>query len=271
MQTNWQQGDVELNDMTMHYTRTGGSKPAVVLAHGFSDNGMCWLPVAQDLSASYDVVLPDARAHGLSSRVEPGLVANRAADLAAFITALGLDRPVVGGHSMGGTTAALIGAHHPDLTRALILEDPAWIERRPEQASPAREDNPWLKSLELAASQPVEKVMAKCRADNPRWAEVELRPWAESKQQLDLNVFKVRDSAMELDWKVIASHISVPTLLITGDVDKGSIVSAENALKVCEMNPMIRVAHIAGVGHNIRREDYPAYMAAVTGFLKTIQ
>ena len=52
MQTNWQSGDVELSDMTMHYTRTGGSKPAVVLAHGFSDNGMCWLPVAQDLSAS---------------------------------------------------------------------------------------------------------------------------------------------------------------------------------------------------------------------------
>ncbi len=271
MQTNWQQGDVKLSDMTMHYTRTGGGKPAVVLAHGFSDNGMCWLPVAQDLSASYDVVLPDARGHGLSSRVEPGQAANRAEDLAAFITALGLDRPVVGGHSMGGSTAAVLGAHHPDLTRALILEDPAWIDRRPEQASPAREDNPWLKSLELAASLPVEKVMAKCRADNPHWADVELRPWAESKQQLDLNVFGMRDSQMELDWKVIASHISVPTLLITGDVDKGSIVSAENALKACEMNPMIRVAHIAGVGHNIRREDYPAYMAAVTGFLKTIQ
>ena len=85
MQTNWQQGDVKLSDMTMHYTRTGGDKPTLVLAHGFSDNGMCWLPVAQELSASYDVVLPDARGHGLSSRVEPGQTANRGADLAAFI------------------------------------------------------------------------------------------------------------------------------------------------------------------------------------------
>ncbi len=271
METNWQQGDVVLADMTMHYTRTGGGKPALVLAHGFSDNGMCWLPVAQALAADYDVILPDARGHGLSSRIQPGQAANRAEDLAAFISALGLDRPVVGGHSMGGSTASALGAHHPDLTRALILEDPAWIDRRPEQAPFAREDNPWRKELAGYASQTVEEVMAKCRTANPLWAEVELRPWAESKKQLDLNVFAMRDSLMEKDWKVIASHISVPTLLLTGDVDKGSIVSVENAQKAQELNPLIRVAHIAGVGHNVRREGFPAYMAAVTGFLKTIE
>ena len=45
----------------------------------------------------------------------------------------------------------------------------------------------------------------------------------------------------------------------------------ENAQKAQELNPLIRVAHIAGVGHNVRREGFPAYMAAVTGFLKTIE
>ncbi len=33
----------------LHYTRTGGDKPAVVLAHGFSDDGLCWTPVAEIL------------------------------------------------------------------------------------------------------------------------------------------------------------------------------------------------------------------------------
>ena len=270
MNTNWLQGDVELSDMTMHYVRTGGDKPALVLAHGFSDNGSCWLPAAQVFAADYDVILPDARGHGLSSRVQPGQVANRAADLAAFIAALGLDRPVVGGHSMGGITASVVGAHHPDLARALILEDPAWIDRRPEQAPFVREDNPWHKELVGYASQTIEEVMEKCRTARPLWAEIELRPWAESKKQLDLNVLKMRDSLMELDWKEIARHIGVPTLLVTADVDKGGIVSPENAQKAREMNPLIRVAHIAGVGHNIRRENFSAYMAAVTGFLKTI-
>lgn len=270
MDTNWLQGDVKLSDMSMHYVRNGGNKPALVLAHGFSDNGMCWLPVAQALSADYDVILPDARGHGLSSRVQPGQVANRAADLAAFISALGVERPVVGGHSMGGITASVVGAHHPDLARALILEDPAWFDRRPEQAPLVREDSPWHKELQDYAGQTVEEVMEKCRAASPRWAEIELRPWAESKKQLDLNVFMMRDSLMELDWKEIARRISVPTLLVTADVDKGGIVSPENAQKARELNPLIRVAHIAGVGHSIRRENFSAYMAAVTGFLSTL-
>ena len=72
MKVNWLQGDVELGDMSMHYVRTGGDKPALVLAHGFSDNGMCWLPVAQALSTDYNVFLPDARGHGQSSRIQPG-------------------------------------------------------------------------------------------------------------------------------------------------------------------------------------------------------
>lgn len=270
MNTNWQQGDVKLDSMTMHYVRTGGNKPALVLAHGFSDYGLCWLPVAQILSTDYDVILPDARGHGLSSHVQPGIATNRAADLAAFISALGLERPIVGGHSMGGITASVLGAHHPELTRALILEDPAWFDRRPERLQTAQEDNPWLKELKGYASQSLEEVIAKCRVANPLWGEAELEPWAESKKQLDLNVFSAPDSLMELDWKEIARKISAPALLIIGDVAKGGIISPEQAQKACELNPLIRVAHIAGVGHNVRRENFPAYMAAVNKFLKDL-
>jgi pimeloyl-ACP methyl ester carboxylesterase len=271
MNIDWLQSDVKLDNMTMHYTRTGGDKPPLVLAHGFSDHGLCWLPVAQILAADYDVILPDACGHGLSSRVQPGeTVNNRAADLAAFITVLELNRPVVGGHSMGGLTASVVGAHHPELTRALILEDPAWIDRRPGQPPMTQENNPWIKSLQGYASQSLEEVIAKCRAANPLWPEIELQPWAESKKQLDLNVFKVRDSLLELDWKEIARKIGVPTLLITGDVQKGGIISPENAQKACEMNPLIRVAHIDGVGHSVRRENFSAFMTAVKAFLKDL-
>src|SRR5512147_134633 len=108
---NWTDGTISANGAQFHYTRTGdGTKPALVLAHGFSDNGMCWLPVARDLEADYDVILPDARGHGKSQRVQPGEWVNHASDLAGIIQALGLDRPVVGGHSMGGSTAGALAA-----------------------------------------------------------------------------------------------------------------------------------------------------------------
>ena len=55
------------NGIRLHYYRTGdGTKPAVVLCHGFSDSGLCWTPVARQLEADYDVIMLDARGHGLS-------------------------------------------------------------------------------------------------------------------------------------------------------------------------------------------------------------
>ena len=64
--TPWQSGDIEVNKLKLHYTRTGGDKPPVVLAHGFSDDGLCWTPVAKLLEADYDVIMVDARGHGRS-------------------------------------------------------------------------------------------------------------------------------------------------------------------------------------------------------------
>ena len=52
----WQSGDVTANGIKVHYTRTGGDKPPLVLNHGATDNGLCWTPVATALEAEYDVV-----------------------------------------------------------------------------------------------------------------------------------------------------------------------------------------------------------------------
>lgn len=45
----WRSDFVETNGLKLHYTRTGANsgKPPVVLAHGFSDDGLCWTPVAE--------------------------------------------------------------------------------------------------------------------------------------------------------------------------------------------------------------------------------
>jgi N-formylmaleamate deformylase len=270
MDMEWLQADVTLSDMTMHYIRTGGDKPALVLAHGFTDNGLCWLPVVQVLARDYDVILPDARGHGLSSRIQAGQSVDRGGDLAEFIQALKLDRPVVGGHSMGGTTASVLGAHFPDLSRALILEDPAWFDLQPARPPMSSDDNPWMNELRGYASQTVEDVMAKGRANNSLWPEIEMRPWAESKKQVDLNCFKAVDVSRERDWKEIVRALRVPTLLITGEVSKGAIISVEQAQKATEINPLIQVAHIPGVGHSIRREGFSGFMAAVSEFLQKL-
>src|SRR5689334_9107986 len=140
----WQAGDIEANGLRMHYTRTGDAKPPVVLAHGFSDDGLCWTSVAEILAADYDVVMVDARGHGKSVGPEQGYSsADHAADLAGVITGLGLQRPAVLGHSMGAATALVLAGAYPDLPRAILLEDPPpwWM---PPSPAAARPDTEWL-------------------------------------------------------------------------------------------------------------------------------
>jgi hypothetical protein len=54
----WQAGAIEAQDGTrLHYTRTGGQKPPVLLLHGVQAAGVTWLRTARALEASYDEVL----------------------------------------------------------------------------------------------------------------------------------------------------------------------------------------------------------------------
>src|SRR5689334_19684714 len=122
---NWQSGDVEANGIRLHYTRTGGDKPPLVLAHGVTDNGLCWTPVAEALASAYDVIMVDARGHGRSDAPEHDYdPATQAADLAGVITALNLQKPAVLGHSMGAATTLVLAGTYPDVPGAIVLEDP---------------------------------------------------------------------------------------------------------------------------------------------------
>ena len=62
----WFDGYVDGNGILIHYYRTGGDKPQVILNHGAMDDGLCWTRVAIELEDDYDVIMIDARSHGLS-------------------------------------------------------------------------------------------------------------------------------------------------------------------------------------------------------------
>lgn len=269
----WSEDYLQAGDLRVHYTRTGegSGKPVLVLAHGFSDNGSCWLALANELAADFDVVMPDARGHGLSDRVRRGQTTDLAGDLAAFLDGMGFETVILGGHSMGAGTAATLAARRPELVRALILEDPAWREPQPELAPELaghRRPDPFTDWLLELRSIPIEAIMARGRNDNPTWAEEEMWPWAVSKKQLDPNFGASRASSP--DWREIARAISASTLLITADCARSAIVTPEVARQAAELSPNMRVVNIPGAGHCIRRENPTAYLAAIRAFLKEV-
>src|SRR5688500_6926002 len=121
----WQAGDVEANGLRLHYTRTGGAKPPLVLAHGVTDDGLCWTPVAVPLAAGNALMLVDAGGHGGAEAPGRGYgLIGQAADLAVLIGALGLRPPAPLGHSMGAATALVLAGHQPEAPGALLLEAP---------------------------------------------------------------------------------------------------------------------------------------------------
>src|SRR6185312_12902793 len=126
--TSWSSGLCETNGIRVHYLRTGGARPPVVVLHGLMGSGACWTPVARALAGEFDVVMPDARGHGASSAPVHGYrYDDLASDVVGLIRGLELSRPVLIGHSMGGMTAAVVASRGAGILRALVLVDPTFL------------------------------------------------------------------------------------------------------------------------------------------------
>ena len=272
MTLKWTLGDVVANGIEIHYVRTGGDKPPVVLSHGFTDNDLCWTRVARVLEKDYDVIMYDARGHGLSDAPEAGYSAkNHAADLAGLIQALGLEnpRPILIGHSMGAATAATTAANYPKVMRCVVLEDPPWfadvLPLPPEEQAARAEE--WRAGVVEMKSKTRDEIIALCHEQNPTWAEEEWGPWADSKLQMNLNAFKEL-SAPRPPWQDTIRKIVCPILLITGDPKMGAIITPQVAQEAAGLWHSGNTVQIGGAGHNIRREQFEKYVEAVTTFLK---
>ncbi len=265
----WQSAELEANGLRLHYTRTGGDKPPLVLAHGFSDDGLCWTPVARALEGDYDVIMVDARGHGRSQAVEQRHSdVDLGHDLAGAITALGLRRPAVLGHSMGAATALALAGAHPDLPGAILLEDPPprWVvlpTGAPDEQVWLARMRDWITGLKTKTRA---ELIAAQHAETPGWPEAELGPWADAKLRLSLTVLQ-RGPAPATDWPALLGGITCPALLITADPARGAIVAEADAAALQALIPQLRVAHIADAGHSIHRDQFDRYMQVVRDFL----
>jgi pimeloyl-ACP methyl ester carboxylesterase len=128
---------VTLNGLRFHYieyARDGDppgpvDAPSIVLLHGLASNARWWVLVGPMLARRFRVVALDQRGHGESATRDTGYdFATVAGDLAAFVDELGLDRPVIVGHSWGGNVALEYAATHPDAVAGLVLVDGGFME-----------------------------------------------------------------------------------------------------------------------------------------------
>jgi pimeloyl-ACP methyl ester carboxylesterase len=124
---------VRVRDTDVHVLRHDPSPdapadaPVQLLVHGLGGSSTNWLEVMAPLSAHGPVVAPDLPGFG---RTEPptqsaSRTGVNARFLGAFTRALGLDRVVLHGNSMGGLIGVLAAVLEPERVERLVLVDPA--------------------------------------------------------------------------------------------------------------------------------------------------
>lgn len=140
--------EVRVNGVCLRYAAAGSGRP-VVLVHGNGEShDLFETQIEQLTAAGYRVYAPDSRGHGASQPVTEYHYADMAEDMFQFIRTLGLEAPVLYGHSDGGIIGLLLALNHPGALRALAISgtnlspaglDPAFlawcqeqIEKRPD-------------------------------------------------------------------------------------------------------------------------------------------
>lgn len=121
--------DLPGRGLRLHYRDWGGHGPPLVLLHGLSSNSRIWDWTAPILARHFHVLALDQRSHGLSDQTADGYGFDDAtADLAAFLEAVGIERPAIAGHSWGASVALSFATAQPNNASAVMLIDGGAID-----------------------------------------------------------------------------------------------------------------------------------------------
>jgi pimeloyl-ACP methyl ester carboxylesterase len=110
--------------VTLRYIDTGDGEPPLLFIHGWTCNRTHWRDQVPHFAKKHRVLAVDLRGHGESDKPDQDYTIDGFVDdMAWLIRELGLQRPVVIGHSMGGVIAMNLARKHPKLVSAIVMVD----------------------------------------------------------------------------------------------------------------------------------------------------
>jgi len=215
--------------MVLAYRVAGNpTSPPVVLLHGLGDDERDWQIVLTALAERHRVYALDMRGHGRSARPGQYSFELMRDDVIGFLDAIGVERCVLIGHSMGAVVAVLVAEEAAHRLTHLILEDATAPRpgdlKRPPLAPP---DTPT--PFDFAV---VNAIRAQLNDPDPAW------------------------------WDGTAA-VNVPTLIVGG---ADSSVPQDLLAATADRMPDATLLTIAA-GHNVHREQPAEFLAAVEQFL----
>jgi N-formylmaleamate deformylase len=264
---------IDLPGGRFHYISWGADRtelPGMLLLHGITSSAQSWVRVGPALADRYRVYALDMRGHGDSIKPSRGVYSLRhtADDALAFIEALGLERPVLIGHSWGGATAIVLASGAwsqkpvPGLSH-VILEDPAYHFGR--SNAEGRADF-YTRDI----GRPADELRTEITASSPGWTAADIEGKIDALQKVTreavISVFTEAGQAGDL--LPLLAKIAVPTLLIRADADLGTTLNDAAWEQAKQYLPAdSRAVQVDGATHNVHRSKFDAFMQAVNDFL----
>lgn len=246
-------------------------EPSLVLIHGLMGTAATFLPLLAEIAEDRHVIALDLPGAGGSER-DPKMgasLANATESVINALDALELERPVLVGHSHGGSVSMYLAALHPERTRGLVLLAPA---------HPFFRHGDQLIAFYLS---PLGKVFAHTMPWYPQWVQMaglrrmagprswdspeRLVPYRENLRTRGtiphlLKLLRTWHTDMKELRDLLQCPFRAPTLLIWGDHDRAVPVSTAESLQRRLLRSDLRV--FEGVGHR-PAEERPKLTAAV--------
>ena len=265
---------VRTGDVTTYYEDRGDG-PAIVFVHGAILDHTQWWPQLDALADDYRVVAYDVRGHGRTggSAVDAYSIDLLADDLATFVEALDLERPVLCGLSTGGCIAQAYAARHPDALSGLVLAStfgPEYLTfgDRLQRAVvlPAT-----IPPTRLVGYERVERVLT--------WLNETFGNTGSSGDYENVQALRDRGEPMTSDefaktiravsgfhdTEIDYSTITVPTLVLYGENEPGFVHA--HAARFADRVPDVEVRAVPGAGHASNMDNPDFYEDALREFL----
>jgi pimeloyl-ACP methyl ester carboxylesterase len=275
---NFRTQDIQTNGTTLH-VRIGGQGPAVLLLHGYGETGDMWTSMAADLVKDHQVIVPDLRGLGLSSKPPDGFdKKTQAADIAGVLAILGVHQIDLVAHDIGNMVAFQFAAQHPEEVRRLVLID-----------APIPGIGPWEEILKnpllwhfrfggpdmerLVAGREriyLDRFWNEFSADPAKfdeaarvhYAELYALPGAMHAGFAQFAAFD-QDAADNRAWLATGARLRMPLLAVGGEKSFGTTMAAVMRAAATD----VREGIIPDSGHWIMEENPQATITLVRGFL----
>ncbi|MDQ3656447.1 MAG: alpha/beta hydrolase [Chloroflexota bacterium] len=258
---------VNVGDQCITLRTWPGAGPPLLLIHGIGSTGASWESAIPALAEVATPIALDLRGHGDSARPDHGyLYDDYIDDLDGVLDTLGIERPLLMGHSLGGIVALWWAARHPDGAAGVVVADSPL--RSGYDFAPAF--GGWLRQNAM----PVQELAVWYAAEHPDWTPDRARSRAEVMTGTARNVFvELRADSLAhdgVDRLAEIAHVTSPILLVRGDPETGSMVVPADADAFEARLPNARVARIPGAGHALYRTHSSEFAGAVLPFLREV-